>query len=96
MKKTPVFKDNQALNSTLVTEFPKFMTYDSSFITIEGDNFTEGWNMYNFRVTATIFKSVINNEFLFTVDTLIDCSDSKIIPKFNSTIYYLISSPANI
>ena len=43
-----------------------------------------------------MFDTIINNEFLFKVVTLIDCSDAKIIPQFNSAIYYLVYTPAII
>ena len=96
IQKTPVFKDNQALNSNVVYQLPSFLKFDSDFITIEGNKFSEGWSSYNFKVTATIFDTIINNDFLFQVETLVDCSDAKIIPQFNSVIFYLVNTPAII
>jgi hypothetical protein len=96
IKKTPVFKENLALNSTAVDKIPAFLNFDSDFITIEGSIFSEGWSSYDFQITAKMFDTVINNEYLFKVDTIIDCSDAKILPQFNSTIYYLISTPTII
>jgi hypothetical protein len=37
--------------------------------------------------------NLVNDEFLFTVDAIIDCQDAEIIPKFNSTVNYLVYTP---
>ena len=92
IKKTPYFKENQALNSTAVDSLPLFIAFDSNFITIEGNTFSEGWSSYNFQVTATMLDTIINNEFMFTIDTMVDCRDAKIVAQFNSTIYYLLNT----
>ena len=57
---------------------PSFFSWNDKAIFLQGKDFSESWNTFNFILTTTdLINNLVDNSYIFSVNTEANCTDVK-------------------